>query len=106
MTLAQQVNETFIVAIKTMVYFIRFFSGKASKFVNNIYTLTNFTPRTTTSSAPYLSFNKIQLRSHLYNLLLFSDLDTIGWVRKPFELLHHCVTKKSLINYPSSLTLG
>ena len=32
---------------------------KASKFVNNIYALTNFTPRTTTPSAPYLYFNEI-----------------------------------------------
>ena len=40
-------------------YFIRLFSGKASKFVNNIYALTNFTPRNTTPSAPYLPFNKI-----------------------------------------------
>ena len=61
---AQQVNQTFIVALKTMVYFIRFFSGKASKFVSNIYALRNLIPRTTTPSAPYLSFNRIQLTSY------------------------------------------
>ena len=55
----QPVNQTFVVAIKTMVYFIRLFSGKASKFVSNIYAVRNFTPRTTTPSAPYLSFNKL-----------------------------------------------
>ena len=68
---AQQVNQTFIIAIKTMVYFICFFNGKASKLVNNIYALTDFTPRTTTPSAPYLSFNRIQLRSH-YTIFYFS----------------------------------
>ena len=49
---AQQVNQTFIVAIKTMVYFIGFFSGEASKSLSNTYALTNLTPRTTTPSAP------------------------------------------------------
>ena len=34
---AQQVNQTFIVAIKTMVCFISFFSGEASEFVSNTY---------------------------------------------------------------------
>ena len=43
---AQQVNQTFIVAIKAMFYFIRFFSGEASKFVSNIYALANLTPGT------------------------------------------------------------
>ena len=56
---AQQVNQTFIVAIKTMVYFIGFFSGEASKFLSNTYALTDLTPRTTAPSAPYLSFNRI-----------------------------------------------
>ena len=60
---AQQVNQTFTIAFKTMVYFV-FLSGEASKFVSNTYALTNVTPRTTTPSAPYLSFNRIQLRSH------------------------------------------
>ena len=50
---AQQVNQAFIVAIKTKVYFIRFFSSQASKFLSNTYALTNVTPRTTTPSAPY-----------------------------------------------------
>ena len=50
---------TFIVAIKTMVYFIGFFSGEASKFLSNTYALTNLTPRTTTPLAAYLSFNRI-----------------------------------------------
>ena len=60
---AQQVNQTFTIAFKTMVYFV-FLSGEASKFVSNTYALTNVTPRTTTPSVPYLSFNRIQLRSH------------------------------------------
>ena len=47
---AQQVNQTFIVAIKTMVYFIQFFGGEASKFVSNIDALTNLSPRTITLS--------------------------------------------------------
>ena len=56
---AQQVNQTFIVAIKTMVCFIGFFSGEANKFLSNTYALTNLTPRTTTPSEPYLSVNRI-----------------------------------------------
>ena len=56
---AQQVNQTFIVVIKTMVYFLSFFSGEASKFLSNTYALTNLTPRTTTPLVPYLSFNRI-----------------------------------------------
>ena len=66
---AQQVNQTFTIAFKTMVYFV-FLSGEASKFVSNTYALTNVTPRTTTPSVPYLSFNRIQLRSH--NIFYFS----------------------------------
>ena len=77
-----------------MVYFMRFFSGKASKFVNSIYALTNLTPRTTTPSAPYLSYNRIQLRSH-YTIFYFSrTMIRAEGVRKPFELLHHCIKKK------------
>ena len=56
---APQVNQTFIVAIKTMVYFIGIFSSEASKFFSNTYALTNLTPRTTTPLAAYLSFNRI-----------------------------------------------
>ena len=44
---AQQINQTFIVAIKAMVYFICFSSGEASKFHSNTYAVTNLTPRTT-----------------------------------------------------------
>ena len=68
---AQQINQTFIVAVKTMVYFIRIFSGEANEFGSNTYALTNLTPRTTTPLAPYLSFNRIQLRSH-YVIFYFS----------------------------------
>ena len=67
---AQQVNQTCIVAIKTMVI-IRCFSGEASKFVSNTYAFTKLTPRTTTNSAPYLSFNRTQLRSD-YIIFYFS----------------------------------
>ena len=52
MTYSSSGNQTFIVAIKTTVYFIRFFNGEATKFVSNIYALTNMTLRTTTPSAP------------------------------------------------------
>ena len=55
---AQRVNQTFIVAIKTIAYFIGFFSGEASKFFSNTSVLRNVTPRTTTPLAPYLSFNR------------------------------------------------
>ena len=48
-----------------------FFSGEASKFLSKTYALTNLTPRTTTPSAPCLSFNRIQLRSH-YIIFYFS----------------------------------
>ena len=41
----------------------------ASKFLSNTYALTNLTPITTTPSGPYLSFNRIQLRSHYLALL-------------------------------------
>ena len=49
---AQQVNQTFIIAIKTIVYSIRFFNGEASEFVSNIYPLANVTPTTATPSTP------------------------------------------------------
>ena len=61
---AQEVNQTFIVSIKTIVYFIGYFSSGGSKFLSNTYALTNLTPRTTTPSAAYIYFNRIQLRSH------------------------------------------
>ena len=60
---AHKVNETFIVAIKTMVYFIGYFSSEARKFLSNTYALTNLTHGTTTPSAAYISFNRIKLRS-------------------------------------------
>ena len=43
--IAEQVNQTFIVTIKTMVYFISYFSGEASEFISNISVLTNLTPK-------------------------------------------------------------
>ena len=52
--IAQEVNQTFILAIKTMIYFKSFFSGEASEFVSNIYALRNLTPRITTPMTPYL----------------------------------------------------
>lgn len=33
---AQQINQAFVVAIKTMVDFVSFFNSKTSKFVSNI----------------------------------------------------------------------
>ena len=50
--IAQEVNQTFILAIKTMIYFKSFFSGEASEFVSNIYALRNLTPRITTPITP------------------------------------------------------
>ena len=79
---AQQINQTFIVAIKTMVYCIRIFSGEANEFGSNTYALTNLTPRTTTPLAPYLSFNRIQLRSHyviFYYSHTFARYDRRRW---------------------------
>ena len=62
---AQQVNQTFIVAIKTMVYFINFFlSGESREFVSNICAFTKFTPWISIPLAPYISFIRLQLRSH------------------------------------------
>ena len=88
---AQQVNQTFTIAVKTKVYFIRFFNGKACKFDSNIYALTNLTPRTTTPSAPYLSFNRIQLRSH-YIIFYFSRT-FVRYDRRRWEnLLNFSVT--------------
>ena len=40
---AHQANQTFIIAIKTMVYFISSFSGEVSEIGSNIYALTNLT---------------------------------------------------------------
>ena len=39
---ALKVNQTFIVSVKTMVYFIGFFSSEASKFLSNTYALTKY----------------------------------------------------------------
>ena len=64
MSYSATVNQTFIVAIKTMVHLIGFYNGEAREFVSNIYVLADLTLRITTPSVPYLSFNKIQLRSH------------------------------------------
>ena len=53
-----------------MVHFIC--GGEASEFVSDIYALTKLTPRITTPSAPYLTFNRIQLRSHYVNFYFSS----------------------------------
>ena len=42
---SQHVNQTFIVAIKTMVYFINILSGEARELISNIYALTNLISR-------------------------------------------------------------
>ena len=42
---SQNVNQTFIVAIKTMVYFINILSGEARELISNIYALTNLISR-------------------------------------------------------------
>ena len=68
---AQQIKQTFIVAIKTMVYFIRFLVVKLVNSSVIFVLLKKLTPSTTTLSALYLSFNKIQLRSH-YIIFYFS----------------------------------
>ena len=54
---AQQVNQSFIVEIKTTVCLISFFSSEATEFISNINAFTNLTPRITTPSAPYLSLS-------------------------------------------------
>ena len=89
---AQQANQTFIVAIKTIVYFIRFVvSDEASTFLGNTYALTNLTPRTTIPSAPYLSFNRIELRSH-YIIFYFSRT-SVRYDRRRWEnLLNFSIT--------------
>ena len=46
----QQVDQTFIMAMKTMVDFVTHFSGKASKYVKKCYVLTHLKPRTLTLS--------------------------------------------------------
>ena len=87
---AQQVNQTFTIAFKTMVYFV-FLSGEASKFVSNTYALTNVTPRTTTPSAPYLSFNRIQLRSH--NIIFYFSHTFVRYNQGRWEnLLNFSIT--------------
>ena len=78
---AQQVNQTFIGAIKTLIYFIGFFSGEASKFLCNTHALSIFTPRTTTPSALYLSFNRIQLRSHCIIFYFSRTSVRYNWMR-------------------------
>ena len=88
---AQQVNQTFIVAIKTMVYFVGFFSCKASKFLINTYALTNLTPRTTTPSASYVSFNRISLRSHC--IIFYFSRTSVRYDRGRWEnLLNFSIT--------------
>ena len=87
---AQQVNQTFTIAFKTMVYFV-FLSGEASKFVSNTYALTNVTPRTTTPSVPYLSFNRIQLRSH--NIIFYFSHTFVRYNQGRWEnLLNFSIT--------------
>ena len=87
---AQQVNQTFTIAFKTIVYFV-FLSGEASKFVSNTYALTNVTPRTTTPSAPYLSFNRIQLRSH--NIIFYFSHTFVRYNQGRWEnLLNFSIT--------------
>ena len=57
----QQVNQIFIVASKTMVYFRSLFSCGHSEFFSIIYFFTNLTPKTTKPSTPYFSFHRSQL---------------------------------------------
>lgn len=103
----QQVNQKFIVAIKTMAFVVRIFSGEANKFVSNMYTLTNLTPRTITPLAPYLSFNRIELWSH-YVFFCFSRT-SVRYYQRRWENLWTSPSlnikgSKSLIKFPSSLT--
>ena len=81
---AQQIKQ-FIVTIKTMVYFPIFFSGEVSEFISNIYAFTNLTPRVTTPSAPYLSFNRMQLRSH--HVIFYFSSTSVRYHRGRWESL-------------------
>ena len=103
------INQTFYHCNQTMVYFVRFFSSEASNFFSNTYALTNVRPRTTTTSAPYLPFNRMLLRSH-YTIFCFS-CNSVRYNSKRWEnLLNFSTTVKkgntSLINFLSFLTLG
>ena len=58
-------RQTKHLSLQSKLWFILcFLSGEASKFLSNTYALTNLTPKTTTPLAPYLSFHRVQLRSH------------------------------------------
>ena len=50
------------------------FSGEASTFISNISDRTNLKPRIITPLAPYICFNRIQLRSHYIILALLHDI--------------------------------
>ena len=63
-----------IVKIKTVAYFVRIFIDEVSKLISNINFRTNLTPRNITPSVPYISFNRIQLRSHYVILALLYDI--------------------------------
>ena len=78
---AQQGSLTFIVAMKTMGYFISFCSREGSAFVSNIYAATKLIPRITTFSAPWPSFKRIQLRSHKVFFKFFSTSVRYYWRR-------------------------
>ena len=65
---AQRANQTFIVAIKTMVYFTGIFSGEASEFISNIYTLTNLTPGTVLNICQKNTFGRAEFSKKLYRL--------------------------------------
>ena len=86
----QQVNQIFIVAIKTMVYFISLFSCGHSEFFSIIYFFTNLTPKTTKPSTPYLSFHRIQLTSH-YDAIFYFSSTYVWYHQRRWELLHHCI---------------
>ena len=90
---AQMVNQPFLVAIKTMVYFIRLFRGK--KLVNSsiIFMLL----QTSHLELPHLRHPTFI--STEYNLdltvkyFIFLAIRSEG-VRKPSVLLHHCIKKE------------
>ena len=55
----QQVDETFVVTVKTMSDFVCRLNGKARKSISHLYTCTYLTPLVTTPITSYFPFNML-----------------------------------------------
>ena len=82
----KQINQTFIITVKTMIKLMCVFCGKAGECISNFYVLTKLAPKTPTSSTTYTLSTGYNLDLTMQSFIFLALLhNAIGGGEKTFS---------------------